>query len=89
MPDHIHLCMEIAPTIAVSDFIKILKQESSKWMKEHPDWFPKFESWGNGYAAFSYSAKERHVINEYINKQKEHHHKKNFKEELKGPIIIK
>ena len=56
MPDHIHLCVEVSPTIALSDFVKVLKQESSKWIKEHREWFPLFEGWANGYAAFTYSA---------------------------------
>ncbi|MCQ2271838.1 MAG: IS200/IS605 family transposase [Bacteroidales bacterium] len=82
MPDHMHLCLEISPTIAISDFVKLIKQESSKWMKQHKDWFPKFNSWGNGYAGFSYSKKERDKIIAYVKHQKEHHHKKSFQEEL-------
>ena len=34
-----------------------------------------------GYAAFSYSAKERHEVIEYIKNQKEHHKNKGFREE--------
>jgi len=81
MPDHIHLCLEINPTIAISDFMKSLKQETSKWMNSHPEWFPDFDAWANGYAAFSYSSKDRPSLIEYIKNQKKHHHKKTFKEE--------
>ncbi len=30
MPDHVHMCLELNPTIALSDFMKTLKQETSK-----------------------------------------------------------
>ena len=82
MPDHIHLCVEVSPTIALSDFVKVLKQESSKWMKEHREWFPLFEGWGNGYAAFTYSTEERPNVMAYIRNQKEHHKKVTFKDEF-------
>lgn len=81
MPDHIHLCVEIPPTIAVSTFMQVLKQESSKWMSEHGELFPYFRGWGNGYAAFTYSSVERLRVIDYIANQKEHHKTTNFKEE--------
>ena len=81
MPDHVHMCVEVHPTIALSEFVRVVKQESSKWLKEHRLEFPLFEGWGNGYAAFSYSAKERHGVIEYIKNQKEHHKNKGFREE--------
>lgn len=70
MPDHLHMCVEIHPTIAVSQFVRIIKQETSKWIKEHPEWFPLFDGWGNGYAVFTYSFKERNRVIEYIRNQK-------------------
>ena len=84
MPDHVHLCVAIHPTIAVSTFMQVLKQETSKWMKEHKEWFPSFEAWGNGYAAFTYSAKERPTVIAYIARQKEHHKKFNFQKEYEA-----
>ena len=84
MPDHIHLCIEVHPTLALSDFMKILKQETSKWIKEHKDWFPMFDGWTNGYAAFTYSAQERPTVVEYIRNQKEHHKHISFREEYEA-----
>ena len=81
MPDHFHMCIEVTPKISLSDFMQTIKGESSKWIKEHRDWFPHFDGWGNGYAAFTYSVKERPTVVEYIRNQKEHHHKATFKEE--------
>ena len=81
MPDHIHLCVEVHPTIAVSEFVKVLKQETSKWMRSNRSWFPWFDGWANGYAAFTYSALERPSVIEYIKNQKEHHKVKSFRQE--------
>lgn len=82
MPDHVHLCVDVHPTLALSEFVQSIKQESSRWMKEHKQWFPHFEAWGNGYGAFTYSAQERPTIIEYVKGQKEHHHKTTFREEF-------
>ena len=81
MPDHFHMCIEVTPKISLSDFMQTVKGESSKWIKEHREWFPHFDGWGNGYAAFTYSVKERPTVVEYIRNQKEHHHKTTFREE--------
>ena len=81
MPDHVHMCVEIHPSISVSDFMKVIKQESSRWMKEHREWFPYFNTWGNGYAAFSCSQKDRCNLVEYIKNQKAHHRTISFKDE--------
>ena len=84
MPDHLHICVEVHPTIALSEFMQVIKQESSRWIKEHQEWFPKFRAWGSGYAAFTYSVEERQRVIEYIKNQKEHHHKLTFKDEYEN-----
>lgn len=81
MPDHFHMCIEIHPTLSVSDFMKTIKQETSLWIKQHREWFPMFDGWANGYAAFTYSVKERPAVIEYIKNQKEHHAKVSFRDE--------
>ena len=87
MPDHVHICVEEHPSIAVSDFVKTLKQETSHWVKEHREWFPMFESWGNGYAAFTYSVKDRPTVIEYVKTQKEHHKMRSFAEEYRSLLM--
>ena len=82
MPDHVHICLEIPPEFSVSHFVQVLKQESSKWISNNRNLFPYFNGWGNGYAAFSYSRKERPVLIEYIKNQKSHHRITSFREEL-------
>ena len=84
MPDHFHMCVEVHPTLAVSEFMQVIKQETSRWITAHKEWFPHFDGWGNGYAAFTYSVKERPNVIEYIKNQKEHHHKATFREEYEA-----
>lgn len=81
MPDHIHMLVAIRPDIAVSDFMQVLKTETSKWLKTQKDKFPNFRGWGNGYAAFTYCERDKEMIRNYIIKQKEHHKVKSFKDE--------
>lgn len=73
MPDHIHMCVSLHPAISLSEFVKVIKQESSRWLKDHHDLFPYFDAWANGYAAFTYSANDRPIVIEYIKNQKLHH----------------
>ena len=87
MPDHVHMCVEIHPTIAVSEFVRIIKQESSKWLKEERNKFPLFDGWGNGYAGFTYSAADRPNVICYIKNQKEHHRKVGFREEFESLLM--
>ena len=82
MPDHVHICLEILPIFSVSQFVKILKQESSKWISSNRDKFPYFCGWANGFAAFSYSPKERPNLVEYIKNQKKHHRRTSFQDEV-------
>ena len=81
MPDHVHMLVSIRPDIAVSEFVQVLKTESSKWMKSERGKFPQFEGWGNGYAAFTYSERDKDMIRNYIINQKEHHRVHTFREE--------
>ncbi len=86
MPDHIHLLVDIHPTFAVSDFMKELKEYSSKWLATNPN-FPEFKGWAVSFAAFTYNLKEKQVIIDYIMNQKEHHKKVSFEEEYREFLI--
>ena len=80
--DHIHLLCDIHPTIALSDFINIVKTSSNKWMKAS-GLFPEFEFWATGYGAFTKSTSDKNMIINYIRNQKEHHKKTTFEKEYK------
>ncbi|MEM9940153.1 MAG: IS200/IS605 family transposase [Planctomycetota bacterium] len=81
MEDHIHLLAKLSPTIAISDGIRLIKTNSSKWMNEHQKATKKF-AWQSGFAAFSVSESQVNVVSDYIANQYEHHRKKTFEEEF-------
>ena len=84
--DHIHIMSDLHPTVCLSDYVKDIKVASSLWMKES-GMFPAFESWQDGYGAFTYSAKEKDMIINYIKNQKEHHKTESFFDEFKRLLI--
>ncbi len=78
--DHVHIFFELNPITAVSDILRIVKTNSSKWINENKYVKGKF-SWQVGYGAFSYSRSQRNNVVQYIMTQEQHHRKKSFKEE--------
>ena len=80
MPDHVHLLIGIRPNQTISDLIKDIKSNSSKWINEKKFLKHKFE-WQEGYGAFSYSKSQICDVIKYINEQEKHHQKRTFKEE--------
>lgn len=85
MEDHIHILFSLHPTIALSDFIRDLKAETSKMLKRTVG-FEQFTAWGEGYAALTYNLKDKDTIVQYIKKQREHHKELTFKEEYQAFI---
>ena len=77
--DHIHILVSLKPTIAISDLVRDIKANSSKWINEKGLIIGKFH-WQEGFGAFSYSQTQLETIINYINNQ-EHHQKKKFKDE--------
>lgn len=84
MPDHIHLLVQLPTTLAVSDFMRVLKTSTNKWLVERHDEFPLFDGRGKSYCAITCSYSERNRIVEYISNQKMHHRRFNFMEELQA-----
>jgi putative transposase len=82
MPDHIHIFSDLHPTVALSDYVKDIKVASSLWMKQSGN-FPLFDSWQDGYGAFTYSQKEKDRVIDYIKNQKEHHKQENYFDEYR------
>lgn len=80
--NHIHLLVDIHPTIALSDFMKELKEYSSKWLAKNPH-FPDFECWAVSFAGFTYSLNDKQKIINYIKNQKTHHKTVSFEKEYR------
>ncbi len=81
MNDHVHLLVKIPPTVAVSDFLRDLKSNSSKKAKELIN--DKF-GWQRRFGAFTVSESQFDVILNYIRNQAEHHEKFDFKHEFES-----
>ncbi|WP_100629049.1 IS200/IS605 family transposase [Algoriphagus formosus] len=80
MPDHIHILIGFRPTQALSILMKMVKEDSSKWINSRRLAKGKF-SWQSGYGAFSYSKDQIPRVTKYIQNQEKHHSKKSFIEE--------
>lgn len=81
MNDHIHLLINIPSTKALSDFLRIIKSNSSKWIHET---FPQHRTfgWQDGYGAFTVSKSALLDVQAYIETQPEHHKRFTFQEEF-------
>lgn len=82
MPDHLHMLVGFRPVDHISEFIKVVKGESSKWISEKGFVNGRF-NWQEGYGAFSYSRSQIDQVYHYIMNQKEHHQAKTFLEEYR------
>jgi REP element-mobilizing transposase RayT len=72
MDDHVHILFTLSPNISLADFMQKLKASSSKQIKTRPG-FEHFYAWSEGYAALSYSLKDKDMLVNYIINQQIHH----------------
>ena len=77
--NHIHILCSLSPKISVSDYVNKVKSNSSKWMKNKDETF----CWQRGYGAFSVSSSVCPKVSRYVEKQKDHHQKISYLDELK------
>jgi REP element-mobilizing transposase RayT len=73
--DHIHIIMNLHPTVALADLVKDIKVSSTLFIKREK-LFPYFIGWQNGYGAFTYSSEALDNLIRYVQNQEEHHAKK-------------
>jgi len=78
--DHVHILIGIRPAQSISDLMKNIKQDSSRWINTNKFSKNHFE-WQEGYGAFSYSKSQLNAVVNYIENQELHHKKKTFREE--------
>jgi|SRR5208282_6870223 len=79
--DHIHILTSCAATIALADFIRDIKANSSKWIHEERR-LHDFQ-WQSGCGAFTVSCSQIEVVRLYICGQAEHHRKQSFEDEYR------
>ncbi len=82
MGDHIHILSDLHPGIALADYMRDIKTSTSVWLKQQ-DGFKLFDGWADGYAALTYSYREKEKLINYIKNQHDHHKNVSFEEELR------
>jgi REP element-mobilizing transposase RayT len=76
-PNHVHILCKIHPSSSVSDMLRHIKGNSSKWLHEKGVCF----AWQKGYGAFSVSESAANAVRKYIIDQKRHHENRTFESE--------
>ena len=80
--NHIHMLVDLAPTVSLSHLVWDIKRSSSEWAKRC-GLFPEFVGWGKEYGAFSVSNSHRDAVIRYIIGQREHHKQVNYDDEYR------
>ena len=80
--DHVHLFFGQRPKVALSDLMRDVKANSSKWINERKLTNHRFE-WQTGFGAFSYAHSQIDRVFNYVARQEERHRKQPFLEEYR------
>ena len=80
MDDHTHVLLSLPPTMTVAKAVQLVKAGSSKWARTQ---LPSFQ-WQESYGAFTISNSQLPVTLSYIERQAEHHRKRDFQEEFRS-----
>ena len=81
MENHIHILIDLHPTVALADLVRDIKVSSSK-MLQRTFMFPNYGGWASEYFACSVSPSHTDKVKEYINNQELHHGKKEYGAEM-------
>jgi putative transposase len=77
--DHVHIEVSLKATHCLSDVMREIKTNSSRWI--HSVIGERRFDWQDGYGAFTVSSSDVEALRKYIQEQKAHHRKKTFQEE--------
>jgi putative transposase len=81
--DHVHLLIGLPADLAVLVCLRVVKTNSSRWIKERwPD--RRSFAWQGGYGAFSVSESRRSAVVRYIQDQARHHRRITFLDEFRA-----
>jgi REP element-mobilizing transposase RayT len=72
----------LGKTTDISDLIRDLKRDSSKWVKGERSDLEDFH-WQQGYGAFSIRPSHIGSLTSYISNQEEHHRQESFQDEFR------
>jgi len=79
--NHIHVLAKLRQDKAVSDVVRAIKANTSKWIKRT---FPTNATfaWQDGYGAFTVSQSQIDRVRRYVENQETHHRQTTFEEEF-------
>ena len=80
IPDHLHILIGLQPSVALSDLVRDIKANSSKFINDKR-LIPGRFNWQEGFGAFSYGHSQLDRVIKYIDNQEQHHQKTSFREE--------
>ena len=78
--DHIHAFVGLKPSMAISDLVRDIKNNSTNFINGQGYLRGNF-LWQEGYGVFYYSHSQIENVYNYILNQEQHHHRRTFKEE--------
>ena len=79
MPDHVHMLIALPPDVSVSDVLKFVKANSSRWMQQR---FGVPFAWQKGFGSFTVSKSGVDAVAKYIRDQEIHHRKVDYRDEF-------
>ncbi|MFT3745700.1 MAG: IS200/IS605 family transposase [Pyrinomonadaceae bacterium] len=80
--NHVHLLISLSKNVNFPDIIGKIKRDSSKWVKTKGAMLAKF-GWQDGYSAFTVGHTQIDIVSKYVARQKEHHTKIIFEDEMR------
>lgn len=80
MPDHAHIFIGMKPDTSLSDLVRDVKRDSTRFIREQLAPRRSF-AWQEGFGAFSCSRSQIGSVVKYIMNQEEHHRRRTFHEE--------
>lgn len=81
MEEHVHILVNVHPTVALAELVKAIKQSSSRWITRTFS-LPLFEGWAKEYFACSVSPAHVEPVKSYIMSQETHHAGKDYNMEM-------
>lgn len=78
--DHVHAFVGLKPSMALSDLVRDVKNNSTNFINDQT-WIKGKFSWQEGYGAFSYSHSQIQYVYNYTLNQEVYHHQQTFQEE--------
>lgn len=73
--NHVHMLIQLPPTMSLSDAVQGIKAGSSKWLGES-------FAWQRGFGAFSVSKSNLNAVIHYVRNQESHHRKMTYDDEF-------